>query len=41
MCWSCYMKEAPPYVIDPQRAERLRPVLRELLQATLAWKPDA
>ena len=41
MCWSCYMKEEPPYVIDPERAKRLTPVLRELLQATLDWKPDA
>ena len=41
MCWSCYMKEEPPYVVDPARAARLVPVLRALLQATLDWKPDA
>ena len=41
MCWSCYMKEEPPYVVDPERAARLVPVLRDLLQATLDWKPDA
>jgi len=41
MCWSCYMEEAPPYVVDPARAARLVPVLRELLQATLDWRPDA
>ena len=38
MCWSCYMAEEPPYVIDPARAKRLQPVLRDLLQATLDWK---
>jgi len=41
MCWSCYMKEAPPFVIDPARADRLEPVLRALLQAALDWTPDA
>jgi N-formylglutamate deformylase len=41
MCWSCYMKEEPPYVVDPARAARLVPVLRDLLQATLDWRPDA
>ena len=41
MCWSCYMSEAPPFAIDPQRAQRLLPVLRDLLLATLDWKPDA
>jgi N-formylglutamate deformylase len=41
MCWSTYMDEAPPYEVDPQRAERLQPVLRALLQAALAWRPDA
>ena len=41
MCWSCYMAEEPPYVVDPARAARLTPVLRALLQATLDWKPDA
>ena len=41
MCWSCYMLEEPPFVIDPVRAQRLQPVLRDLLRATLDWKPDA
>ena len=41
MCWSCYMAEQPPYVIDPARAARLQPVLRGLLQTALDWKPDA
>jgi N-formylglutamate deformylase len=26
--------------LDPQRVARLRPVLRDLLQTTLAWRPD-
>ncbi|MEP7302671.1 MAG: N-formylglutamate amidohydrolase, partial [Caldimonas sp.] len=41
MCWSCYMAEEPPFVIDPERAKKLRPVLRNLLQATLDWRPGA
>ncbi|MGH8130606.1 MAG: N-formylglutamate deformylase [Steroidobacteraceae bacterium] len=39
MCWSCYMVELPPYVVDPGRAAVLEPVLRALLQAALAWRP--
>lgn len=41
MCWSTYMTEAAPYEVDPQRAARLRPVLRALLETALAWRPDA
>jgi N-formylglutamate deformylase len=41
MCWSTYMDEQPPYEVDPRRAARLEPVLRALLQAALAWRPDA
>jgi N-formylglutamate deformylase len=41
MCWSCYMVESPPYAVDRHRAAVLVPVLRALLQAALAWKPDA
>jgi N-formylglutamate deformylase len=41
MCWSTYMAEAPPFVVDPARAARLQPVLRALLEACLAWSPDA
>ncbi|HEY2864590.1 MAG TPA: N-formylglutamate deformylase [Casimicrobiaceae bacterium] len=40
MCWSCYMAEAPPYVLDARRVETLRPVLRSLLDAALDWRPD-
>ena len=41
MCWSTYMDEEPPYEVDTQRAAQLEPVLRSLLQAVLAWRPDA
>ncbi len=41
MCWSCYMQESPPYVVDPARAAHLVPVLRTLVQAMLSWTPDA
>jgi N-formylglutamate deformylase len=39
MCWSTYMDEQPPYRIDPARAGRLHPLLRELLRTMLAWRP--
>jgi len=41
MCWSTYMEERPPYEVDPRRAAALEPVLRALLQAAIAWRPDA
>jgi len=41
MCWSCYMREEPPFRVDPARAAMLRPVLRALVHAMLHWKPDA
>jgi N-formylglutamate deformylase len=41
MCWSTYMDEAPPFAIDALRAARLKPVLRSLLEAALAWTPNA
>jgi N-formylglutamate deformylase len=41
MCWSSYMEEAAPYRVDPQRAAALAPVLRGLVHALLAWRPDA
>jgi N-formylglutamate deformylase len=40
MCFSCYMeREEAPYALDPQRAAKLQPVLRSLLQAALDWRP--
>ncbi len=41
MCWSTYMAETAPYRIDAQRADRLRPVLRALVQTMLDWRPHA
>ena len=40
MCWSTYMAEQPPFQIDPTRAALLAPVLRGLVQALLAWRPQ-
>jgi N-formylglutamate deformylase len=40
MCWSCYMREAPPWVVDAARAGALAPVLASLVDAMLAWHPD-
>lgn len=36
MCWRCYMAETPPYEIDAERADRIRPLLRELIETMLA-----
>jgi N-formylglutamate deformylase len=41
MCWSTYMAEDPPWVLDDARVKRLQPLLRTLLQTCLDWKPDA
>ena len=41
MCLRCYMDEVPPFVVDPGRADVVRPVLRALVQTMLAWRPDA
>ncbi len=41
MSWSSYMPEAPPWQPDPDRAARLAPVLRALLQTMLDWRPGA
>ena len=40
MCCSTYMREQAPYVLDPTLADQVRPVLRQLLQTMLAWKPQ-
>ena len=41
MCWSTYMREQPPYVVDPVRAQALAPLLRTLVHTMIAWRPDA
>jgi len=40
MCWSCYMQEQAPYVIDDARAAVLRPVLRDFVAAMFSWEPE-
>ncbi len=40
MCWSTYMAEQPPYVLDEARARRVRPLLQQLLQTMMDWKPE-
>lgn len=40
MCWSTYMAETAPYVLDEARANRVRPLLQQLVQTMLNWKPD-
>ena len=39
MCWSCYMGEEAPYLVDDARALALRPVLEALVDAMIAWRP--
>lgn len=39
MVWACYMREQPPYRVDPARAARLRPVLQALLHTAANWRP--
>jgi len=41
MCCSTYMDERPPFELDLPRAALLGPLLRTLLETTLAWKPGA
>lgn len=37
MAQHSYMDEAPPYYFLPERAELIRPILRDLLAAVLVW----
>ncbi|WP_088286278.1 N-formylglutamate deformylase [Ideonella sp. A 288] len=39
MCWRCYMHEAPPFDWDEPRASAAQPLLRQLVQAMLAFRP--
>ena len=39
MGWRCYMEEAPPWAFDEQRAAQVTPLLRQLIEAMLAWRP--
>ncbi len=37
MCWPCYMR--PPHDYDEAGASRVQPVLRDLAQAMIGWRP--
>ena len=40
MCWSTYMAdEAPPFAYDEARAGAVQPLLKQLLQTMLDWRP--
>ncbi|MBT9455415.1 MAG: N-formylglutamate deformylase [Burkholderiaceae bacterium] len=41
MCWSTYMQEQAPYAYDEAIASRVQPLLKQLLQTMLSWKPAA
>lgn len=41
MCWSTYMQEQAPYAYDEAIASRVQPLLKQLLQAMVSWKPAA
>jgi N-formylglutamate deformylase len=38
---STYAEEAWPYAYRPERAEQVRPLLRELVRAALEWAREA
>jgi len=39
MCWRAYMDETPPYRWHEARAAQVTPLLRQLVQTLLAWRP--
>lgn len=39
MCWRCYLDEALPANWNEERANDVRPLLRDLVQSILAWQP--
>lgn len=41
MCWRAYMDEMPPYRWHEARAAAVTPLLTQLVQTMLAWKPAA
>ena len=41
MCWRAYMDESPPCRWHPERAARVTPLLRALVQLMLRWMPPA
>ncbi len=40
MCQSLYMQEVPPFAYDEAKATHIQPVLKQLLQVMLDWKPS-
>ena len=40
MCWSTYMQEQAPYVVDPALAGQLAPVLQALVSTMITWRPN-
>lgn len=41
MCWRAYMEEDPPYRWHDERAAQVTPLLRQLVQTMVDWKPGA
>ncbi len=41
MCWRAYMDEAPPFVWHDQRANAVSPLLRQMIDVMLGWRPHA
>lgn len=39
MCWRCYMREDGSFAYDEQLAAAVQPLLRQMLQTLLAWRP--
>jgi N-formylglutamate deformylase len=39
MCWRAYMEETPPYRWSDVRAAEVTPVLRQLVQTMIDWRP--
>lgn len=39
MAWRAYMDEAPPYAWHPDKAAAITPLLREMVQVMIDWKP--
>lgn len=41
MAWRCYLDEGQPSQWDEERAAAITPLLRQLVQTMIDWKPDA
>jgi len=40
MTWHCYMDETPPFAWNESRAQQVQPVLMQLVDTMLNWKPQ-